>query len=244
MRISYIDEADREEVKQDTLMPAQNAAGEKELPVEEIVSGVVNTFEQALSTYNVNADYYKEKVLGPDHRAILSSAYHGDLSGVNEDTREAAGQGKPVNLERNEQGLNLLKAVLIHELYINSTLKGRGENMKYFLTHIIVPQPEETGGEPNAGISLEEEKDLLEFFKNQAFTYPDKTDMLRRVHLQIRNSLLEQYEELILKKEKVNFRALLICKLYENTTRLDRGDGITMIRLTRDLLEYSAASIA
>jgi hypothetical protein len=143
-----------------------------------------------------------------------------------------------VNLPESERGFNLFKAALIHELYIKSTVIGRGENMTDFLTLIAATQPNGTTGELQDSLSLEEQKNLVKFFKNRAHVYTDKTDTITRVYLQIRSSVFDQYEKLSSSKEKVRFNALLICKLYEQTTRLDRGNGITMIRLSRDLLEY------
>lgn len=238
MKISYMDEEGNKDPEPTSAEPGDTAAPKKELSIEEIVTNVVKTFETGLDTYNIRADYFKETALGPGKREILIRAYHGDLEGLNDDTREAASQGRMVNLPESESGFNLFKAALIHKLYIKSTVTGRGENMMDFLTLIAATQPDGTAEELQYSFSLEEQKNMVKYFKDRAHVYTDKTDTISRVYLQVRGSIFDQYEELSSSKEKVRFNALLICKLYELTTRLDRGNGITMIRLTRDLLEY------
>lgn len=238
MKISYMDEGGNKGPESTSPEPEKTGAPKKELSIKEIVTNVVNAFETALDTYNIHADYFKETALGLDNMEILYRAYHGDLEGLNDDTREAASLGKIVKLPESEGGFNLFKAALIHELYIKSTVSGRGENMSELLTFIAATQPDGSAEELQDSLSLEEQKNMVKFFKERAHVYKDKTDTITRVYIQIRSSIFEQYEKLLSSKEKVRFNALVICKLYEQTTRLDRGNGITMIRLTRDLLDY------
>jgi hypothetical protein len=238
MKISYMDEGDNKSPEPAPPEPGEPATSKKELPLEEIVANVIKTFETTLDTYNIQADYFKETVLRPDNMEILIRAYQGDLEGLNDDTREAASLGKIVKLPGSESGFNLFKAALIHELYIKSTVAGRGEDMKNFLTLIAATQPDGTAEELRDNLSLENQKNMVKFFKERAYVYTDKTDTITRVYLQVRSSIFDQYEKLSSSQEKVRFNALLICNLYELTTRLDRGNGITMIRLTRDLLDY------
>ena len=242
MKISYADDevSASSEAAPAVAEPEPGAADQAGTPVEVIVANVVETMRKALDLYQISADYFKETVLGPGNREILIRVYQGDLEDLNDDTREASAQGKRVTLTEEESGLDLLKAALIHELYIKSTVSGRGEKMGYFLTHIAAIRADGTVGELHDNLSKEEQKEILEFFKNRANVYTDKTEIIKRIHLQLRFSLLEEYKELWLSKENVRFNALIIAKLYENTTRLDRGDGITMIRLTRDLLTSAA----
>jgi hypothetical protein len=209
---------------------------QKQLSVEETAANMVKTFEIALETYHISADFFKETVLDPDNREVLIRAYHGDLTQLNDDTREASSQGKMTVLE--EKGFTLLKAVLVHELYIKSTREGRGENMKYFLTHIIDAYPDGTQRQLKKEISLAKQKEILAFFGSRARVYPDKSEIIRRVRRQLRSNIFEEYEELQKANQKVRFNACLIMKLYQHTNRLDRGDGITMIRLSRDLMDY------
>jgi hypothetical protein len=213
------------------------AKKQKQLSVEEIAANMVKTFEIALEKYNISADFFKETVLNPDNREVLIRAYHGDLTRLNDDTREASAQGKMTVLE--EKGISLFKAVLVHELYIKSTRSGRGENMKYFLTHIIAAEPDGTQRELKGDMSLAEQKEALAFFGSRARIYTDKTEIIRRVRRQIRANIFEEYKELQKGSQKVRFNAYIIMKLYRHTNRLDRGDGITMIRLVRDMMDYN-----
>jgi hypothetical protein len=240
MKISYIDDEENASREAAAAAGEPGAADRTDTHVEAIIAYVVEILQRALGLYQINADYFKEAVLEPGNREILYRAYQGDLEDLNDDTREASSQGKQVKLEKRERGLNLLKAALIHELYIKTTVSGRGEKMKYFLTHIAAIRANGTVGELHDNLSKEEQKEILEFFKNRANVYTDKTETIKRIHLQLRAGLMEEYKELWLSQENVRFNALVIAKLYENTTRLDRGDGITMIRLTRDLLAAAA----
>lgn len=238
MKISYMDEGIDKVSEPGPEKIEDTAALNKELSLEEIITNVVKSFETGLDKYNIKADYFKETALGLDNREILIRTYHGDLEGLNDDTREAASLGKIVKLPQSESGFNLFRAALIHELYIKSTVSGRGENMKNFLTLIAATQPDGTAEELQDSLSLEEQKNMVKFFKEKAHVYTDKTDTITRVYLQIRGSIYEEYEKLSSSKEKVRFNAMVISKLYKFTTRLDRGNGITMIRLIRDLLDW------
>jgi len=242
MKISYIDDGDDKD-KKASPSTINETRGKKMierdgLPPKKIVANLTKVIRDALERYEIKADYYKDTVLIPNHFDILVSAYHGNLDKLNDDTQEAAVKGKSLLLPEKERGFNLLKASLIHEFYIKSTLSGRGNKAKFFLTHIYSTSPDGKVGNLLDNIPLEEQKKIVEYFKNRSLVYTDKTDIIRRVHVHIRNTIFGHYKESWLNKENVRFNALLICKLYENTTRLDRGDGITMIRLTRDLLDY------
>jgi hypothetical protein len=241
MKISYEDEGNSAGSEAPAagaeVQPGTQDQDQANPPVDTIINNLVDIFQMALDHYQISADYFKESVLGTGNREALVRAYHGDLESLNDDTREASSQGKKVKLEKRESGLNLLKAALIHELYIKTTVSGRGEMMKYFLTHIAAAQADGTVAELQDDLSKEDQQQILEFFKNQSGVYTDKTEIIKRIHLQFRFSLMDEYKELWLSRENVWFNALLIARLYQNTTRLDRGDGITMIRLTRDLLE-------
>ena len=245
MKISYMDEGEKNMKK---VSPPAAAEGHKSksrdtegatgTPLENTIANIANEIRQSLERYEIQAEYFSDTELIPARYEILTRTYQGDLEQLNDDTQEAAAQGKALILPEEEKGFNLLKAALIHEFYIKSTLSGRGEKAKYFLTHIAAIEPDGTVGELRDNLEIEEQKKMVEFFKNRSFAYPDKTDIIRRVHIQVRNSIFDQYRELVMNAEDIRFNALLICKLYENTTRLDRGDGITMMRLTRDLLDY------
>jgi len=200
------------------------------------VNTVVKEFDAALKKHKISADFFRESVLIPSHREILLKAFSGNLMELNDDTREATINGTLTII--NESGFEFFKAVMVHELYIKSTLAGRGNNIKYFLSHILALKPDGTLGDLLSNIPSDPQKKMVDYFGERAEVYTDKTEMIKRIHRQVRSTIFEQYREIWLSKENVRFDAFLISKLYEHTTRLDRGDGITMIRLSRDIMLY------
>ncbi len=223
----------------DAIVPASVpvAASPKQLPVEEIVANLVKHFEIALDKYNISADFFRDSVLGPGNREVLMRMYNGDLTELSDDTREAASQGKLTALE-GEKGFTLLRAAILHELYIKSTLAGRGSNMKYYVTHIGSLEPDGRVIEFNGEMSLKNQRDLLDFFGTRANVYTDKAKIIRQLCRDLRLTIFEDFQAIRKIGGKVRFNAFLIVKLYEHTTRLDRGDGITMIRLSRDIMDF------
>lgn len=207
-----------------------------QLSDKKIIENLITVFLKSLEKYKITANFFVEKALGPTNRETLSRAYKGDLSHLNDDTRTAAAQGQLTILK--ETGITLLKAALIHELYIKSTLAGRGDNMKFLITTIETTQPDGSIDHFPGYMSRQEQRDLMEFFKDQAEVYSDKTEMLKRVYRHLRSVAPDEYMELKHDGKEVTFNAFLVMKLYQQTTRLDRGDGITMIRICRDLLKY------
>jgi hypothetical protein len=208
----------------------------KQLPVKQIVANVVKSFEAGLKKCQVSADYFRESVLSPANREVLIRAYNGDLSNLNDDTREAAGRGVTVILQ--DKGLTLFKAVLVHELYIKSTLSGRGNNMNYLLSHVIATEPDGTLVDVPDAASLEVRKEMVEYFGGRGNVYKDKAEIINRVYRHFCFNIFDEFDECIRNGEKILFSAYMIMKLYQQTSRLDRGDGITMIRLTRDIMDY------
>lgn len=214
----------------------KQAAPEKQLPVAQVVSNVVKHFEWAIEKYDISADFFKESVLGPKHREILLRAHEGDLTDLNDDTRAAAKEGKSMILR--EKGFSLFRAALLHELYIKTTLTGRGENMKYFVTHIASI---EADGKVNERCKrevpdLDRQREMVKFFVGRGKVYNDKTEIINRVYRVIHPKIFKEFENLLKSGETVCFNALLIAKFYEHTTRMDRIEGVTMIRVCRDLL--------
>lgn len=207
-----------------------------ELTDKQIINNVVRVFLKGLKQFNITANFFVEKTLAPKNGMTLYRAYHGDLSGLNDDTLSATAQGKLTRLE--EKGLRLLKAALIHELYIKSTLSGRGNNMKFFLTYLAAAQPDGTVGKFYGYMSRQEQMELMEYFKSRAELYSDKSDVLKRVYRHLRANAPDEYMELKYDEKEVTFNAYVIMKLYQQTNRMDRGDGITMMRMCRDLLMY------
>ncbi|MCU0287067.1 MAG: hypothetical protein MUF15_11805 [Acidobacteria bacterium] len=211
----------------------------KQIPVEKIIENVIKHVEMALDKYKIDADFFKENVLGPGNRETLIQCYNGDLTTLNDDTREAAAQGKLAVLT-GEEGFTLLRAAILHELYIKTTLAGRGNNMKFFITHIIAVEPDGRANEFRGDWSLEKQRELINFFNKRANVYTDKTMLIRQLYrnLYSRDTIFEEYKATRDAGGNVSFNAFLIFKLYELTTRLDRGDGITMIRLSRDIMDF------
>ena len=214
------------------------APREKQLPPAEVVSKVVKHFEWAIDKYGISADFFKEAVLGPKNRDILIRAHNGDLTELNDDTREAAKEGKNMILQ--EKGFSLFCAALLHELYIKTTLTGRGDKMKYFITHIASI---EADGKVNEHCKqevpdLQAQREAMKFFAGRGNVYNDKTQTISRVYRAIYPKIFKEFETLRKTGEPVCFNALIIAGLYENTTRMDRSEGVTMIRVCRDLLDY------
>jgi hypothetical protein len=110
--------------------------------------------------------------------------------------------------------------------------------MKYYVTHIDSLEPDGRLNEFQGDMSLKQQQDLLTFFGSRASVYTDKTKLIRQLYRDLRVTIFEDYQAIRKVGGKVHFNAFLIVKLYENTTRLDRGDGITMIRLSRDIMDY------
>jgi hypothetical protein len=212
------------------------------LPIKTIVTNLIKGVQFALKKYQISADYFIETVLGPKNRDIMILAFNGDLTHLNDDTKEAAQQGKNMILQ--EKGFLLFKAILIHEIYIKSTLTGRGDNMKYFLSYIAAMNPDGTLGSFNLDLSKEHLNKVIDFFKNRAEFYENKAEIILRIHRQIKNDIVKEFQRLIDSGESIRFDAFLISKLYENTTRLDRGDGLTIIRLTRAILKFWESNIS
>lgn len=241
MRIAYADEEINETsaaVASAGSGPKKSEAQQPELPVRQVIDNMVKTFDTALKEYRISADYFRESVLVAADREILTRVYQGDLSELNDDTREAAAQGRTTVLKKDEAGFALFKAAFVHELYIKSTVAGRGNNMKYFLTHIVAAKPDGSLGALQDNIDAEAQEKMVEFYGERANIYTSKAEIIKRIYRQVRRNIFKEYKELWLSKENVRFNALLISKLYEHTTRLDRGYGLTMMRLTRDLMEY------
>lgn len=210
----------------------------KQLSPADVVSNVVKHFEKAIDKYNISADFFKETVLGPKHRDILIRAHNGDLTDLNDDTREAAKEGKDMIFQ--EKGFSLFRAALLHELYIKTTLTGRGDNMKYFVTHIASIEPD---GKVNQHCKqevpdLETQKETMKFFVGRANVYGDKTEIIKRVYRIINPRIYREFDDLLKAGDTICFNALVIARFYENTTRMDRIEGATMIRVCRDLFDY------
>ena len=80
---------------------------------------------------------------------------------------------------------------------------------------------------------------MVRFFGDLQKQYKDKEKIIKRIY----EKLLFDLDEGVLtfgnKSISIDkFKAILIYKFYENTNKLDRGDGITMICATRDIIDF------
>ena len=211
------------------------------LPAKEIVDVSIEKFKYAIKLNNIQGDYYIQEKLGKKNLQALNCLYNGDLSQLNEDTRNIKSRELITNLDG---GLSMLKAGLIHELYINTTLEGRGgkegTDMNKFLTYIIAIKEDGSLGGIHQILSSAEQKKMINLFGDSAANYPDRSEVIRDVYHKIVSDYkkMEREEEMKdIGNEK--FKAFLIRKLYLYTNRTDRGNGVTMICLTRDIIDFS-----
>ncbi|MCK5057898.1 MAG: hypothetical protein KAT34_14670 [Candidatus Aminicenantes bacterium] len=206
-------------------------------PPEKIVDSVLKKFKIALKVDKINAELFEEKNLTTGNKPVLIKVYQGDLSELNEDTKASANRGRVAKLE--EGSISLLKAALIHELYLKSTFRGRGEQMVEFLTHIISPWQDAALTITQADLSLSEQEKLVDFLNKQSEVYSDIGDILYRVYTEIKGNIHDEYD--VVKKEgKTLFKAFLVDKLYQMISRPEKGDGISLIYLSRDIMDFQA----
>jgi hypothetical protein len=241
MKVSYFEESpsvlasidlpDDEPDKKEPEEPPKSS-----IPAREILSNTIINVKSALKTFNVEADYFKETVLGIVNQETLMLAFEGDLSQLNSDTRDAKAQGKNTILK--EKGFSLLKAVLIHELYIKTTLESRGKHMKEFVDHMIRLREDGSLETFQKNLSLEDQKRMVTFIHSRKDVYTDKKEIFNKIGRYLHNNVYEEFERLEKKGKSVLFNAYLIMKVYQQTTRLDRGDGISFIRIVKDLIDY------
>lgn len=215
------------------------------LSPDEITALIMGKYKQILEDHQIQADYFVGKKLSRENQTRFLSVYNGDIFQLNEETATAEGE---LPTFESDGGLSHLKAALVHELYIHSTLAGRsrgdadmaegGRNMKSMLTLMINLRA--TGnGPPDEEISPKEQKALIKYFGERANIYTDKTDVIDRIYHKIQYDMKK--ELLVQSGQRITtatFKALLVYKLYENTNRLDRGNGVSIIRIVRDIMDY------
>lgn len=235
--------------------PAEKTAVSLPLPLQKhnlnmtpksIVTKIVNRFKKAIKSNKLQLDYFVEQKLSNEKYDDLAKVLLGDIKYLNEEIRE----GVAKNPERKiGGGLSLLKAALIHELYINTTLVGRvgkdnqgiesGRTLKALWTFLILLNHNSSLRQLGADISPAEQKEMIRFVGGLQDKYKDKGEIIKRIY----KKLLFDLDEGILtfgnRSISVDkFKAILIYKFYENTNRMDRGDGITMICITRDIIDF------
>ncbi|MCK4766483.1 MAG: hypothetical protein KAW12_30085 [Candidatus Aminicenantes bacterium] len=219
------------------------SAGKKEAPKqdtghppEKIVASVLKKFEISLKADNISADLFIEQTMGRENIPVLVMVYQGNLTGLNADTQAAAKERKPTKLKKG--GISLLKAALVHELYMKSTSRARGENMKEFLTHIISPWKK---GAPltntEEDLSSAEQGNLLSLVGRRGGVYRDIGSVLQRVYGEMKDSIFSKYRQ-GQQQGKTLFKAFLIDRLYEITSRPEKSNGVSLISLIRDIMDF------
>lgn len=204
-------------------------------PPGKIVDSVLKKFQIALKVDKINADLFIKETLVPGKRNLFLNVYHGDLSELNEDTRAAAETGKVTKIS--EGGISLLKAALIHELYLKSTYRGRGEQMIEFLTHIISPWKDAALTITQKDLSGTEQQRLIDFVNRQSGVYQDIGEVLHQIYMEMKVNIQDEYKR-VQKEGRTLFKAFLIDRLYEKISRPDKGDGISLICLSRDIMDF------
>ncbi len=197
------------------------------------------SLKKIIKKNQINADFFiSEKLDNPKILKTLLKVYNGDLSELNDEILEAGKNNLDLSIPA---GFISIKAALLHQLYINTTLNGRGghrgKNMKSLLFDLIVLDSYGKLSPLRKKISPKVQQKGIEFFKKLSQKYVDKKGVILRVYSSIIND--EEYINLINMNTTVDidtYKAFLISKLYEFTTRIDRGNGISMINITRALM--------
>ncbi|MCI0470335.1 MAG: hypothetical protein L0Y73_01605, partial [Candidatus Aminicenantes bacterium] len=187
---------------------------------EKIIDSVLKKFQIALKADKVNAEIFAEQVMAAENKAVLLRVFQGDLAELNEETKAAAGKGKITRL--NEGGITLLKAALLHELYLKSTFRGRGEHIIEFLTHIISPWKDTALTITQEDSDREEQEELVEMLADKRRLYRDIGEALLRFYMEMKETIYEEYRQ-VQKAGKTLFKAFLIDRLYEKIPRPEKG---------------------
>lgn len=203
---------------------------------------ILDRFQHAINLHRIRADYFLEHRMGVLWIERWERIWQGDLSPLLEDTQEFAA-GSVVNTTESG-GLDTLKAALVHELYVNSTLAGRsngekegesGRNMVNLLLFVCLLNSDGELDHVGPALSEEDQEHLIDTLARLAGHFREKRGMLQRVHQKI----VFDFKRGRSWPEKCTAAAVksaLIFKLYENTNRLDRGDGTDMVRIVRELI--------
>jgi len=122
---------------------------------------------------------------------------------------------------------------------LKSTFRGRGERIVVFLTHIISPWKDASLTISQADLSLSGQEKLIDFLNKRSEVYSDIGDILYRVYTEVKGNIHDEFD--VVKKEgKTLFKAFLIDKLYQMISRPDKGDGISLICLSKDIMDFQA----
>lgn len=216
-------------------MEQQQKQDSQQHPPEKIVESVLKKFKIAIKVDRVSVDLFLQQTLIPANKPVFLNIYQGDLTELNEDTKAAAKMGRITKLKTG--GISLLKAALLHELYMKSTFSGRGERMLEFLTHIISPWKDAALTITQKDLYMTGQERLLDFTGKQSDIYGDIGDVIHRIYMEIKGSVFEEYRK-VQKEGSTLFKAFLINKLYEKISRPERGDGISLIILVKNIMDF------
>lgn len=205
-------------------------------PPEKIVDSVLKKFRIALKFDKIDASLFMEKTLAESNKPVLLKVFHGDLSELNEDTKTSAGSGRITKVDKG--GISLLKAAILHELYLNSTYRGRGHHVIEFLSHIISPWKDAVLTISQKDLSLMEHEKLIDFLNKRSAAYTDIGEIIYQIYSEIKGDIYDGYLD-VRKEGRTLFKAFLIDKLYLMISRPDKGDGVSLISLTRDIMDFS-----
>lgn len=202
---------------------------------ETIVDSVLKKFRIAVKFDKIDASLFIEKTLAESNKPVLLKIFHGDLSELNEDTKASASSGRITRVDKG--GISLLKAAMLHELYLNSTYRGRGQRAIEFLSHIISPWKDASLTISQKDLSLMEHEGLIDLLNKRSAVYTDIGEIIYQTYSEIKGAVYEEYID-VRKEGKTLFKAFLIDKLYLVISRPDKGDGISLISLCRDIMDF------
>ena len=204
-------------------------------PPKEQVVHLLKRMVQALKQHGISADYFVQKTYRTERVPDLLKVMEGDLRSLNGDLSEMVPQPE-------KAGLTFLKAGLIHELYINTTLDGRGghrgKGMKAFLLEMVLCREDGTLDQDQRAITVANRERFLAYLQGNMGRWAFLQETLKRVFAHWKAD--EEFLALGGSEDPVRmgfFKAFLISKIYEYTTRLERGNGAEMIDLVRLVLD-------
>lgn len=237
--------ASRDEVKKDETQHLQEPAAEPveiKLSQNQIVDGLVKAVTKSVNKNGIEAEYYITERLSEKTR--LLNVMGGNLGVLNDETSEAASNGAPVN---HKAGYSLLKAALLHELFINTTLGGRGGHrsriMRQFILELILITERGRFEQDKSVITGDNQKRVLNWLMEFRKTFTDKREVIESLINRLMDD--DELKKISHQKDYMNtsmFKALVISKVYEYTTRLDRGNGLAIIALSRAVMDISQKS--
>ncbi len=194
-----------------------------------------------LARHGITASFFRDTILQPGRKQLFARALAGDIDA------DLLGDKRPPTTDekmvlRRQAGPTLLKAVLLHNLYINSVKSQRGDDlpedrgkrMRGFIADLICWQQRPEPAAPRG-----DREPLLRHFQRLSMLshFEPKKMMIERVYMQIEAD--PDYRGLARDKAPLlDLKTMLIYKLYSLTNISDRGNGVEMILLVREIMGY------